>query len=105
MKGDADENQPIFSYVTPAQRIPKDHPLRTVRDLVDAALKRLAARGESPAHGAGGEKDERRGQAAGVAEDQAAGLGEHTESLHGLLEGLKEGRKGRQEGPATSLED
>jgi transposase len=32
----------VFSYITPAQRVPKDHPLRPIRDLVNAALKELS---------------------------------------------------------------
>jgi transposase len=32
----------VFSYITPAQRVPKDHPLRPIRDLVNAALKEVS---------------------------------------------------------------
>jgi transposase len=42
MRGELDENAGMFSYITPAQRVPKDHPLRAIRVLVDAALKELS---------------------------------------------------------------
>jgi hypothetical protein len=42
MRGELDEKAGMFSYITPAQRVPKDHPLRAIRDLVDAALKELS---------------------------------------------------------------
>jgi len=32
----------VFSYVSPEQRVPKDHPLRPIRKMVDAALKELS---------------------------------------------------------------
>src|SRR5437667_1819199 len=42
MRGDAEETDAMFSYVSPAQRVPKDHPLRIVREITDAALRRLS---------------------------------------------------------------
>ena len=42
MRGELEDNAGMFSYITPAQRVPKDHPLRPIRDLVDAALKDLS---------------------------------------------------------------
>jgi transposase len=42
MRGEFDDNAGMFSYITPAQRVPKDHPLRPIRDLVNAALKELS---------------------------------------------------------------
>src|SRR5206468_5719662 len=42
MRGDAEETDAVFSYVSPAQRVPKDHPLRIVREITDAALQRLS---------------------------------------------------------------
>ena len=33
----------MFSYVSPESRIPKDHPLRPIREMVDDALKELSA--------------------------------------------------------------
>ena len=38
MRGDHHEPDSIFSYVSPEQRIPKDHPLRAIRALVDEVL-------------------------------------------------------------------
>src|SRR5713101_7887049 len=42
MRGDAVETDAVFSYVSPAQRVPQDHPLRIVREITDAALERLS---------------------------------------------------------------
>ena len=42
MRGELEDNEGMFSYLTPAQRVPKDHPLREIRALVDAALKELS---------------------------------------------------------------
>jgi transposase len=44
MRGDAEEPDAIFSYITPAQRVPQDHPLRAVRKLVDQALEKMSPR-------------------------------------------------------------
>src|SRR2546430_17199809 len=38
MRGEHREPDSIFSYVSPEQRIPKDHPLRAIRALVDEVL-------------------------------------------------------------------
>jgi transposase-like protein DUF772 len=35
MRGDLLDNEGMFSYLTPAQRVPKDHALRPIRLLVD----------------------------------------------------------------------
>jgi transposase len=37
----------MFSYVSPERRVPKDHPLRPIREMVDAALKELSPRFEA----------------------------------------------------------
>jgi transposase len=42
MRGPDDRQEPIFSYVSAAKRIPKDHPLRTIRTIVDAVLRDLS---------------------------------------------------------------
>jgi transposase len=34
-------SESVFSYITPAQRVPKDHPLRAIRTMVDEVLRRL----------------------------------------------------------------
>jgi hypothetical protein len=41
MRGDNSEPEPMFSYISAAQRVPKDHPLRAVRIMVDDVLRRL----------------------------------------------------------------
>lgn len=38
MRGDDSQPDTMFSYVAAEQRVPKDHPLRTIRPMVDAAL-------------------------------------------------------------------
>jgi transposase len=44
MRGHDEQSDFLFSYVAPEHRVPKDHPLRTVRQLTDAALQRLSPR-------------------------------------------------------------
>jgi len=34
----------LFSYVSPEQRVPADHPMRPIRRIVDACLARLSPR-------------------------------------------------------------
>jgi transposase len=46
MRGDAVETDAMFSYISPAARVPKDHPLRSVRQMVDKALHELSPRFE-----------------------------------------------------------
>ena len=43
MRGNDATQSAMFSYVSPEQRVPKDHPLRQVRGLCDIALKALSA--------------------------------------------------------------
>jgi len=42
MRGDDPQQQAMFSYISPEARVPKDHPLRPVRVMVDNALVDLA---------------------------------------------------------------
>jgi hypothetical protein len=42
MRGEDQNQQAMFSYVSPEARIPKDHPLRPIRIMVDNALNDLA---------------------------------------------------------------
>src|SRR6185503_10234774 len=42
MRGEAGEPQPMFSYITTAQRVPQDHPLRPVKAMADEALQGLS---------------------------------------------------------------
>ena len=41
MRGNDQQTDHLFSYVSPEQRVPQDHPLRPIRQMVDAALRRL----------------------------------------------------------------
>src|SRR4029077_6214434 len=41
MRGDQSEPEPVFSYITAAERVPKDHPPRAIRTMVDEGLGRL----------------------------------------------------------------
>lgn len=43
MRGDNSEPDAMFSYISPAQRVPKDHPLRAIRAMVDGVLGRLCS--------------------------------------------------------------
>jgi transposase-like protein DUF772 len=44
MRGDPEQQAPMWSYLSPEQRVPQDHPLRPIRTLVDAVLKDLSPR-------------------------------------------------------------
>src|SRR5260370_4589331 len=44
MRGADQQQSGMFSYISAERRVPKDHPLRTVRVMVNAALKELGAR-------------------------------------------------------------
>lgn len=44
MRGDHEQQAPMWSYISAEQRIPQDHPLRPLRTLVDAVLKDLSPR-------------------------------------------------------------
>ena len=39
MRGTEKNQQSLFSYISPEQRVPKDHPLRPIRKMVDTALQ------------------------------------------------------------------
>ena len=44
MRGE-DENQGfMFTYLSPEQRVPKDHPLRMIKGFADTVLKEMARR-------------------------------------------------------------
>ena len=47
MRGDDERTDGMFSYVRPEQRVPADHPLRPIREIVDRALEALSARFEA----------------------------------------------------------
>jgi transposase len=44
MRGDDIQQNAMFSYLSPEQRVPQDHPLRKLRPLVDRVLKKLSPR-------------------------------------------------------------
>ena len=44
MRGDDPKPGDLFSYLSPEQRVPADHPLRPMRQMVDAVLGRLSPR-------------------------------------------------------------
>jgi hypothetical protein len=47
MRGDHSEPDAMFNYISPAQRVPKDHPLRAIGSTLSQATK-LATRDRSP---------------------------------------------------------
>ena len=42
MRGEDEKQDAVFSYVSPEERVPRDHPLRPVRKLVDQVLKEMS---------------------------------------------------------------
>ena len=42
MRGEDNKQEAIFSYVSPEQRVPADHPLRPIRAMVDGILKEMS---------------------------------------------------------------
>jgi len=44
MRGEDQKQEAMFSYVSPEQRVPQDHPLRPVREMVDTILKEMSPR-------------------------------------------------------------
>jgi transposase len=44
MRGSDERSDFLFSYVSPEQRVPADHPMRPIRRIVDAVLGRLSPR-------------------------------------------------------------
>jgi transposase len=44
MRGDDRQQDGLFSYLSPEQRVPRDHPLRRLRPLVDGVLHALSGR-------------------------------------------------------------
>ncbi len=49
MRGDDTQQGSMWSYLSPEQRVPKDHPLRQIRAMVDTALKPLSLPSSPPA--------------------------------------------------------
>ena len=44
MRGDVERTEDLFSYVALADRVPSDHPLRSIRAFVDPILRELSPR-------------------------------------------------------------
>src|SRR5258708_16949642 len=44
MRGNEQRQDAVFSYVSLEQRVPAEHPLRAIRQMVDVALKELSSR-------------------------------------------------------------
>jgi hypothetical protein len=44
VRGDDGQRGPLFSYLSPEQRVPADHPLRAIRTMTDEALRRMSPR-------------------------------------------------------------
>src|SRR5580692_6208665 len=42
MRGDDNQQEGIFSYISPEKRVPADHPLRAIRKMVDVILKEMS---------------------------------------------------------------
>jgi hypothetical protein len=42
MRGNDQQQGHVFSYISPEQRVRKDHPLRPIRTMVDKVLKELS---------------------------------------------------------------
>ena len=42
MRGDDQQQAAMFSYISPEQRVPTDHPLRPIRAMVDEVLRGLS---------------------------------------------------------------
>lgn len=47
MRGDDQQASHLFSYLSPEQRVPADHPLRPIRAMTDEALRRLSPKFEA----------------------------------------------------------
>lgn len=41
MRGADNKQEKLFSYISPEERVPKDHPLRPIREMAEEALERL----------------------------------------------------------------
>src|SRR6204780_3249239 len=42
MRGDDNQQEGMFSYISPEKRVPADHPLRPIRTMVDEILKEMS---------------------------------------------------------------
>jgi hypothetical protein len=44
MRGKDEQQLDVFSYISPEQRVPQDHPLRSLRAMTNEALRQLKPR-------------------------------------------------------------
>jgi transposase len=44
VRGDNEQQAGMFSYISPEQRVPVDHPLRPIRKMTDEIFKQLSPR-------------------------------------------------------------
>ena len=44
MRGVDEKQESMFSYISPEKRVPSEHPLRPVREMVDMVLKQMSPR-------------------------------------------------------------
>jgi transposase len=42
MRGDDNQQEGMFSYISPEKRVPADHPLRPIRKMVDEIVKEMS---------------------------------------------------------------
>ncbi|HEY6770675.1 MAG TPA: hypothetical protein VI386_38515, partial [Candidatus Sulfotelmatobacter sp.] len=42
MRGDDNQQEAMFSHISPEKRVPADHPLRPIRKMVDEILKEMS---------------------------------------------------------------
>lgn len=47
MRGDDQQSGHLFSYLSPEQRVPADHPLRAIRLMTEEALRQLSPQFEA----------------------------------------------------------
>ena len=80
MRGDDVQQQARFSYLSPEARVPQDHPLRPIRNMVNQAVAELS--GEFQAMQTGGrnlrlDENRRQSQEDSAPRHRAGGLGIH----------------------------
>ena len=51
MRGDNEQQAGMYSYISPEQRVPADHPLRPLRQMTDEIFKQLSQSAGILAHG------------------------------------------------------
>ena len=59
MRGKDEQQLDVFSYISPEQRVPRDHPLRLLRAMTDEALQQLQPREGKTGDGKTGDGENR----------------------------------------------